>query len=254
MNRQNLRKLLLITALLLFPITMWYLSPYIIMQGALEGVITGSFITFSLMLIGSIFFGRFFCGYLCPAGGLQECATLINDKRPKQGWKNNIKYIIWTIWIAAVAVCFIFHKNTITLDAFYLTDHGISVSNIYAYIIYYGVILLIFVPSVLFGRRVFCHYFCWMAPFMVIGTKIGRLLHLPGLHVAADKTKCISCKQCNKNCPMSLNVEEMVQRGKCDSTECIQCGACIDTCPKKALQYRFKNNQDSKVHNLFMHD
>lgn len=237
MKRQNVRKLLLIIALLLFPITIWYFSPYIIIQGATERIINGSFITFCVMLFGSIFFGRFFCGYLCPMGGLMECTMMVNDKAPKQGWKNNIKYVIWCIWITAILICFILSKNNVTINPFYLTNHGISVSNIYCYIIYYGVIILVFVPAVLFGKRIFCHYFCWMAPFMVIGTKVGKLLHIPQLHIKAEQDKCISCKQCNKKCPMSLDVEKMVSNGDCNNAECILCGECVDVCPKKVLSY-----------------
>lgn len=48
MKRQNIRKLLLIISLLLFPITIWYMSPYLIIQGAMEGIITGSFIVFNV--------------------------------------------------------------------------------------------------------------------------------------------------------------------------------------------------------------
>lgn len=102
MKRQNIRKLIIILAMLLFPITIFYFSPYLIIQGALEGVMTGSFLVFTGMLITSIFFGRLFCAYLCPAGGIQECATLITTKSPKQGWKNYIKYVIWTVWIFAI--------------------------------------------------------------------------------------------------------------------------------------------------------
>jgi len=68
MKRQNIRKLILISAMLMFPITIYYLSPYVIIQGAIEGIITGSFVVFLLMLISSVFLGRLFCGYLCPAG------------------------------------------------------------------------------------------------------------------------------------------------------------------------------------------
>lgn len=241
MKRQKIRKLLLIAALFLFPITMWYLSPYIIILGAMEGIMTGSFIVFSLMLLGSIFFGRLFCGYLCPAGGVQMCATLVNEKSPKQGWKNSIKYFIWCIWIVTVVVCFILSKNNVTINPFYMTDHGISISNIYGYITYYGVLLLIFIPSILFGKMTFCHYFCWMAPFMVIGTKVGKMFHIPQLQIKAEKDKCISCKQCNKKCPMSLDVEGMVSKGKCGNSECILCGECVDACPKKVLRYSMKN-------------
>lgn len=240
MKRQNFRKLVLISSLLLFPITIFYLSPYLIITGVMEGIITGSFALFITMLIGSIFLGRLFCGYLCPAGGLQECAMLINDRKPKQGWRNNIKYVIWVIWIVIIIICFIFRKQQLTIDFFYMTDHGISISSIYAYIIYYGIILLIFVPAVIFGKRIFCHYFCWMAPFMVIGSKIGGLFHIKRLRLHADKEACINCHMCDKHCPMSINVSQNVSEGKIEDNECILCGECIDNCPRKAISYRIR--------------
>jgi polyferredoxin len=240
MKRQNTRKLFLISALLLFPITIYYFSPYVIIQGALEGIITGSFIVFLVMLLSSFFFGRLFCAYLCPAGGIQECATSINGKSPKQGWKNNIKYIIWIVWIIGIVICFFLKKEKVTVDFFYLTDHGISISNIYGYIIYYGVVFLFFIPSVIFGKRVFCHYFCWMAPFMIIGRKIGNLFHIKAIRLIANKDACINCHICDKSCPMSLNVAEKVQSEKMEDNECILCGACIDSCPKNAITYKIK--------------
>ena len=240
MKRQNIRKLILINSMLLFPITIYYFSPYCIIQGAIEGIITGSLIVFLAMLISSVFLGRLFCGYVCPAGGIQECAMIINDKNPKQGWKNNIKYVIWLVWIISIITCFIFRKQELTVDFFYLTDHGVSVSNIYGYIIYYGVVSIIFIPSVLFGKRIFCHYFCWMAPFMVIGSKFGNLVHIKSLRLDANKDACVNCHVCDKSCPMSLNVAEKVQIEAMDDKECILCGACVDNCPKKVIVYKLK--------------
>lgn len=240
MNRQRLRKFLLILSFLLFPVTIYYLSPVLIINAGLNGIINGSFLVFLILLVGSIFFGRIFCAYLCPAGGLQECAFCINERTPKQGWRSYIKYVIWTIWIAAVIACYLYRGEIVRLDFFYETDHGISVANIYGYIIYYGVVFLILIPCVLFGKRVFCHYFCWIAPFMVLGTKLRRLLHLPGLQVTAQKENCIACKRCNQACPMGLDVQHMAEQGGCTSTECIQCGACLDACPKHVLHYRMK--------------
>jgi len=232
MTRQKVRKLLLIISFLLFPITIYYFSPALIINAGLEGIINGSFIVFSAMLITSILFGRLFCAYLCPAGGLQECLFSVNDRQPKQGWKNNIKYGIFAVWIFFVVFSF-FHNGGIQgFDFFYQTDHGISVTEIQGYIIYYGIILIILIPSIIGGKRTFCHYFCWMAPFMIIGTKLRHLLRIPGLRIVAEGEKCISCNKCVNACPMSLNIKKM------DNAECIQCGACVDGCPKGVLKYR----------------
>lgn len=240
MKRQTVRKTLLFISFLLFPITMWYFSPYLIIQAASEHIMNGSFIVFMIMFVASMFLGRVWCGYLCPAGGLMECCERINDKPVKGGFKNNIKYIIWVIWIIAIIVTFILGKNHVTIDIFYMTDHGVSVTEIHNYIIYYGVLLILVLPTLFGGKRGACHYICWMAPFMVIGSTIGRILHLPQLHIEANKDKCVSCKKCNRVCPMGLDVEAMVRKNenhKC--SECIQCGACVDNCPNKAVEYKF---------------
>lgn len=241
MNRQQFRFLLLMISLLLFPITIYYFSPYLILVGAMGGIVTGSFVVFVLLFLFSIIFSRIFCGYICPMSGLQECAGRINKKAARQGFFNAIKYIIWFVWMTAIVMIFLQQNNKITLDVFYRTDHGISVSQIYAYVIYYGVIILVFLLALLFGKRTFCHSVCWMAPFMVIGMKVGKLLHLPRLEVKANSKQCISCNKCNQACPMGLSVSEMAKVGKVDNTECILCAECIDICPKKVLYYSMKN-------------
>ena len=239
MRRQRIRKTIIFISFLLFPITMWYFSPYLILQAASEHIMNGSFCVFVAMFVFSMFAGRVWCGYLCPAGGLQECCNRMNDQPAKQGWRDNIKYVIWSIWMIAIVVTFILGKNDVTVDFFYMTDHGISVTEIYNYIIYYGVLLILFLPALIHGKRGACHYICWMAPFMVIGSSIGRLLHIPQLHIEADKDKCVSCKKCNKACPMGLDVAAMVAAGtNGNCTECIQCGACVDECPKDVLKYQ----------------
>ena len=238
--RQRVRKMCLLFSFLLFPITIWYFSPYLIIQAAIEHIINGSFIVFCLMFVLSLFFGRVWCGYLCPAGGLQDCVMRVNDNPAKLGKRDRIKYVIWVVWIIAVIVTFILGKNDVTINPFYMTDHGISVSSIYNYAIYYGVIMLLVLPALIHGRRAACHYICWMAPFMVIGSSIGKLLHFPQLHIEVEKNKCISCGKCNRACSMGLDVKKMVSDGtiaKC--TECIQCGACVDECPKKVLSYKW---------------
>lgn len=240
MQRQKIRKALIFISLLLFPITMYYFSPYLIIQGAFEHVVSGCFIVFLIMFVASLFLGRVWCGYLCPAGGVQECLSQVNDAPAKGGWRYKIKYVIWTIWMVAIIAIFLLGKSDVTIDFFYMTDHGISISEIGSYIIYYFVLLILVLPAMIHGRRAMCHYICWMAPFMVIGSKLGRFLRLPQLHIEADKSKCISCKKCNKACPMGLDVNAAVlseTTHKC--SECIQCGACVDTCPNQAVQYKF---------------
>jgi ferredoxin-type protein NapH len=233
------RRILIFISFLLFPVTIWYFSPYLIIRAMSRHIMNGSFCVFMAMLVTATFAGRAWCGYLCPGGGLQECCAAVNDRPAKQGRRDSIKYVIWCIWIIGIIVTFIMGKNDVTVDFFYMTDHGISVAGIYDYIVYYGVLFILVAPSLIHGKRAACHYICWMAPFLVIGSSIGRLLHIPQLHIEADRQKCISCKKCSRACPMGLDVEQMVrQQTNAACTECIQCGECIRACPKHVLQYK----------------
>ncbi|GHT75327.1 hypothetical protein AGMMS50262_10300 [Bacteroidia bacterium] len=80
-NRQSFRKALVIIMFLLFPVTIFYFSPYIIILGAISGVAAGSLVIFAALFVLSIFFGRYLCGYFCPLGGLQECLILAKNKK-----------------------------------------------------------------------------------------------------------------------------------------------------------------------------
>ena len=73
---------------------------------------------------------------------------------------------------------------------------------------------------------------------MILGTKLRRILHLPGIHIkAVKKGNCVSCGKCNNVCPMGIDVMSEIKHEKMNSPECIQCGACIDHCPKGVLAY-----------------
>ncbi len=239
MRRQSLRKLFTLISLLLFPITIYYFSPYLIIDGAIKGIVSGSFILFSTLFVTSIFFGRLFCGYICPMSGLQECLKLVKNKKAKGGKLNFIRWAIWIPWITSIVVMFILTGGIKEVQFTYMTTNGISLVEPMAYVIYYGVILLVVVLNLTAGNRAFCNYVCWISPFMVLGTKVNNVLKTPSLRLSTTKEKCIGCKKCTTACPMNLDVEAMAKSGNMAKSECILCGECIDTCPKKVIRYKF---------------
>ena len=58
MKRQKIRRTVIFISFLLFPVTIWYLSPYLIIQAAFEHILNGSFWVFMGMLVLSMFAGR----------------------------------------------------------------------------------------------------------------------------------------------------------------------------------------------------
>jgi ferredoxin-type protein NapH len=233
--RQKLRKALILISFLLFPVTIFYFSPAIPFFSGAAGVLAGSTIMFGLLFISSFIFGRAFCGYVCPGAGLQEMFFPVRNKKVVKGYW--VKYAIWAPWLAGIIILVTVKGGYKSIDPFFATVNGISVSDISSYITFYFFIALIAALALVFGKRSFCHHACWMAPFMVIGTKIKDKLRVPSLRLKADKEKCTQCMLCAKNCPMSLPVNEMVKAGNMKNAECILCGECVDGCQKRSITY-----------------
>jgi len=238
-TRQRIRKGLVILAFLLFPIFMNFLSPYVIIDGAMNGIVNGSLVMFGLMFVSSLFLGRAWCGWVCPGGGMQEIFEPVNN-RPVNGKKIDwIKWAIWIPWISLIAWLAIRAGGYSSVNLLHLTESGVSVDEPAKYVIYYIVIGLFIGLAIFAGRRAGCHTICWMAPFMIIGRWVRNRLAWPSLRLVADASACSDCKLCTKNCPMSLDVNAMVQVEKMEHSECILCGTCVDNCSKKAIRYSF---------------
>jgi ferredoxin-type protein NapH len=244
MKRQKIRKAIIFISFLLFPATFYYLSPYLIIDGTLNGIITGSFLFFTLLFISSLFLGRAFCGWLCPAGGAQDIILDINGKKIRKG--NIIKWMIWIPWVSVIVILAVKNGGYHTVDPFYQTTYGFSIGNVYALITYLLVLMLIVVPAFIFGRRSFCHSICWMAPFMIIGRKIRNLIKLPALQLSSQPSTCVHCHSCTNTCPMSLPVEDMVTSAKMENTECVLCGKCVDGCKSGSIRYEFGRQVKNK--------
>jgi ferredoxin-type protein NapH len=240
--RQRVRKGFITITFLLFPLILYYFSPVLIIEGAVEGVIVGSFITFTLLFVSSLWVGRLWCGWACPGAGLQEALLSVNDKPVRSRWASRIKWIIWTPWILGIVAAFS-AGGLRRVDPFYNTAHGISVADPIAYIVYYAVVTLFVVLALTVGRRGGCHVICWMAPFMILGREIRNRFGWPSLRLVANAERCVDCKRCTTNCPMSLDVHALVQRGNMEHRECILCGTCVDNCTKHVIRYAFSANR-----------
>ena len=242
-TRQRIRRTIIIIMFFSFPITITWLSPVLPVLYAGFGVLTGAAIIFLLQLLSSLFVGRAFCGFICSAGGLQECLMRVSEKNIQNRKISKIKWFVWTPWLILTIVGFVVAGGIHGVDFFAGTvDNYMFLTAPYRYMIFFGVVTLITMLHLLVGKRAFCHSVCWMAPFMIIGMKVSDWLRLPRLRLKPDKDSCTGCSLCSKKCPMSLDVKTMVETANMKNSECILCGECVDVCPKKSISYTFKNN------------
>ena len=238
-KRQKVRHGIILVSFFLFPATFFYFSPVLIVEAAASGIVNGSFLVFGLLFLSALILGRGWCGWLCPAAGCQEALFKARNKPVRKG--NWIKWMIWFPWIGSIAILAIKAGGYSDIDLFYKTVYGLSVTDLASCIAYFMVLfLLIILPSLLMGRRSFCHHLCWMAPFMIIGRKLSNKTKMVSLQLTAESERCARCHQCTEHCPMSLPVGTMVKTAQMEHPECILCGTCADTCKEKTIALTFK--------------
>ncbi|MCM1992832.1 4Fe-4S binding protein [Oceanirhabdus seepicola] len=185
-----------------------------------------------LPLIGiTLIFGRFFCGWLCAFGAINDFIYKISKKAFKIKFKVNKKVdstlkAIKYIYLLGIVVL------TWTLGNNFLSTY--DPWNAYAKIKYLPssfinkpsafLILLSTLIGAAFVERFFCKYLC------PLGAIQGMISKLKISNISKDTSLCGKCTLCTKKCPMGINLngKESIM-----SSECISCLNCVSNCPKK---------------------
>lgn len=203
-------------------------------------VILGLLIAFTAM-----FWGRRFCGYICPFGTLQEIIADLNPftkKRKEQQipyWLHKIlnigKYLILFITVMAVfrSTQYVYMKFCPVLAV----SHP---QNITIYSI--ATLFIIFIIG-FFINRFWCRYLCPYAALMNVFQYIGRLLHIRSNRIHASEDNCIDCRLCSKSCPMQIEIH---REKRVENVNCIFCLKCVQSCPvENGIVIDSKKKKDS---------
>ncbi len=235
MNRQRIRKLLLLVAVLLFQVKVLHLfmSPVVPVYAARLGIIPGSLVVYAALFVSSLFLGRAFCGWFCPGAGMQELLSLAISRRARRGWGDRVKYAICGAWSFLILAIVLKGGVLPRLDVQFGTQSSGMVQEI---LMRTGHFVIIGVLGAIFGAWASCRYICWIAPFLVLGRRIRDLVRSPGLRIGVKPESCSGCERCRDVCPMSVGVLPGVETS-IRSDDCILCGNCVDVCPAQALRF-----------------
>lgn len=237
-TRQKIRKAILLASFIAYHLTFFVLSPDLLLFGASERVVAGDALFFAGLFIVALAFGRIFCGWLCPAGALQESCFPIVDKRPKARL-DKVKWFFFVPWIAAFAAIAAAAGGFEAVDFLYARAFGIPIAGAIEMSMYFGTVAIVLALALLAGKRGLCHALCWVSPFMIAATRLRERARLPGLALKADPSSCSGCGSCSRACPMSLDVASLARSGAIREGECILCGSCADACPSAAIGFAF---------------
>ncbi len=199
--------------------------------------LTGSLITLAVVLGVTVLWGRFFCGYLCTFGALQELLAFARKKlipevrRMPEKADKLLKYTKYGVLLAVVLLVWVLQ---LPVDSTFspwgvfgaLLSGNLTVMGEAVPTIGFGLLLGILILS-FFVERAFCRYLC---PLGALFTPLsaGRLFRIRRL-----ETACTGCQQCTRTCAMGVTVHEddFVRSG-----ECIDCMRCMAVCRPQALR------------------
>lgn len=185
--------------------------------------------------IGStaLLMGRFFCGFICPIGSLQDFFKYIGNKfgikeiELPRGRLLNVEAIKYLVFIILLIL------SILGLGSFIAPySPWTSYLNVFmGFNIQIGfLVLILIILSSLFIKRVFCRCFCPLGAFQSLLYAIGPL------KIHANK-ECGSCSHCLDSCPVDIKETHDVLI----SPECINCLECTEKiCVKGTGGYSLK--------------
>ena len=197
----------------------------------------GSLVTLVVVLGVTALWGRFFCGYLCTFGALQELLSFAGKKllpglkKVPETVDKVLKYMKYGVLFAVVLFVWALQLPVDSALSPWgvfgaLLSGNLSVMADAIPTLGFGLLLGILMVS-LFVERAFCRYLC---PLGALFTPLsaGRLFRIRRLESA-----CTGCRACTRSCAMGVTVHEdsCVRSG-----ECIDCMRCVGACWPQALR------------------
>ena len=200
-----------------------------------------------VLLIPTLFLGRFFCGWMCPYGSLHQfVGWLFRGKPGKEDAHPNryravqrVKYYIFVALLTAAVfgslqiglldpICLLFRSFTTavvpSLDTAAPAFFGAQRLHQGAWLI--GFILFGLVAANLVYPRFFCRVLC------PLGALLGLLARFAWWRIERNPDTCGGCDRCRLHCEGACDPHTQLRKA-----ECFVCFNCIEECPENALHF-----------------
>ena len=218
------------------------------------GTINAGVIMVFIAFFTTLIFGRFFCGWACHFGAIQELSWVILQKLNITPRTVNSRLVV--LFPLFILLHFYIIPN---LD--YALNHNWKISivtntpDIWAFLPGFTIgLLTFFVDGFLIvyflGRKGFCRFLCPWGAFLKLPSALA-------VYKIRKVGNCSQCGTCTQNCPIGIDVSfEINNFNKVVNTNCTNCMLCTDGCPTSAIKYAFTNplKEDYQLSDFFIGD
>ena len=200
-----------------------------------------------VLLIPTLFLGRFFCNWVCPLGIINHfVGWVFNARDAKQKIESNryrkiyaIKYyvligmlmagVFGSLQIGLLDPICLLHRSLTgsllpTLNMPAQSIFGDYNMHHFGWVI--GFIILFLVSMNLIIPRFFCRVLC------PLGALLGLLSRFAFWRIERDPAKCTECGLCLQGCEGASDPQTLLRK-----SECVVCFNCIEDCPHDALSF-----------------
>ena len=189
---------------------------------AVVGVIWAVLLTFVIIPLFTIRWGKIYCSYICSCGALAETVgNSFRHRGPKGASPRRFeKFGFVFIGLAAVA----------TVASFFGIQAPIQYYNYWVGTFLAGAVAIGMYPFL--GQRVWCRMWCPLAFWMNFWGRWSKFQIVP------EKGKCIDCNVCNQYCQMGIDIKSRALQGlpvTLEDTPCVGCAECVMRCPMQIL-------------------
>lgn len=224
--------------------TLTPVEPSEAMQTFELGRINAGFLLFAGLILSTLVFGRWFCGWACHVVALQDlCAWLLGrlGLRPRPVRSRLLVLAPWVVaghmflwpWLERLWRVDLpplpspsEWQLALRTEQFWATFPGPLM----------GVLTLLVVGFLIvwwLGAKGFCTYGCPYGAFFAVADRFA-----PGRILVTDA--CDACGHCTSVCSSNVRVhEEVARHGRIVDPGCMKCLDCVSVCPKDALYFGF---------------
>lgn len=218
------------------------------------------------LVVLTLLFGRFYCSVICPLGVTQDFFAWIGSRVKKNRYRYH-KPLTWLRWVvfALFVVAMVVGLNAVAVLIAPYSSYGRMVSSIgqpvyiwlnnllagiaerhesYAFysvevkavsavtLVTASALLVIVAALSLWRGRLWCNTIC------PVGTLLGFVSRWSVMKPVIDKSKCVECGLCGKNCKAECIDTE---NRKIDYSRCVGCMDCIGKCHAGAIGYKVQS-------------
>ncbi len=231
----------------------------------------GAFIIVGVILLVTLLFGRVYCSVICPMGLLQDLfARLGRRAKPRRYAFSREKRVLRLTVLGVFIVCMVAGVGSVVALVAPYSSFGRIAQNVFQPIyqlcanlvswvdgtaggyhvgvtdvwvrsvpVFLIALLTLIIVGILAWRngRTYCNTVC------PIGTVLGYLSKVSLLAPVIDKTKCVGCRLCEKNCKAACIDIKKDGGSTIDRSRCVTCFNCIDSCKKGAISYTWRRSK-----------